>query len=252
MKKITTIIILILNFITSNAQTQEDIKLLTQFGINPQDSNSDIIHSIENITYDLRKLVQIGAKSLVFKKWNDMLLYYKANDYDKFVLVPLQGTSLEPPTNRGELSQYRIINGRNYGLMYDGKDVIIYIPATASPQVSEGDKKEFDPIRCRKCLVEYFSAAIRFETDQDPNANPTINNSDNRTFIKGCYGANIFENLEITSNDLPIVSKEFRIYKWIKKNLTIEDISYLLSGKDKSLPSGKNPYLPFPIMKKHK
>lgn len=225
-------------------------EVLTQFGINPKDYNSDPYASIDGISKDLQNLVKQGAVSTIFKTWNDMLYYYHPDDYSKYALVPEQGKSLTPPTNRGELSQYRIINGRNYGLMYNNKDVVIYLPATASPQVSGGGNKQYDENNCRTAIVEYLAAAIRFETDQDPSANPTINNSDNRTFIKGCYGANMYENLKVTESDLPTVSKDSRIFKWFRgKTLSIKEVSYLLSGKDKNLPSGKNPYLPFPLRK---
>ena len=225
-------------------------EVLTQFGINPKDYNSDPYASIDGISKDLQNLVKQGAVSTIFKTWNDMLYYYHPDDYAKYALVPQDGKSLTPPTNRGELSQYRIINGRNYGLMYNNKDVVIYLPATASPQVSGGGNKQYDETNCRTALVEYLAAAIRFETDQDPSANPTINNSDNRTFIKGCYGANMYENLKVTESDLPTVSKDSRIFKWFRgKTLSIKEVSYLLSGKDKNLPSGKNPYLPFPLRK---
>ena len=225
-------------------------EVLTQFGINPKDYNSDPYASIDGISKDLQNLVKQGAVSTIFKTWNDMLYYYHPDDYAKYALVPQDGKSLTPPTNRGELSQYRIINGRNYGLMYNNQDVVIYLPATASPQVSGGGNKQYDETNCRTALVEYLAAAIRFETDQDPSANPTINNSDNRTFIKGCYGANMYENLKVTESDLPTVSKDSRIFKWFRgKTLSIKEVSYLLSGKDKNLPSGKNPYLPFPLRK---
>ena len=41
-----------------------------------------------------------------------------------------------------------------------------------------------------------------------------------------------------------------KIFRWFRgKTLSIKEVSYLLSGKDKNLPAGKNPYLPFPIRK---
>ena len=225
-------------------------EVLTQFGINPKDYNSDPYFSIDSISKDLQNLVKQGAVSTVFKSWNDMLYYYHPDDYSTFALKPIDGKSLTPPTNRGELSQYRILNGRNYGLMYNNKDVVIYIPATSSPQVSGGGKKEFDETKCREAIVEYLSAAIRFEVGQDPSANPTINNSDNRTFIKGCYGSNMYKDLKVETTDLPDIPAESRIFKWFRgRTLSIKEVSYLLTGKDKNLPSGKNPYLPFPIRK---
>jgi len=229
--------------------------ILRKFGIDPKNYDTDPYFLINSISTDLQNLAKQGAVSSVFKSWNDMLTYYHPNDYNDYALVPLSpasgGTgSLNPPTNRGELSQYRVINGRNYGLNYNDKDVVIYVPATAGPITSGGGKKQYNETACKTAIVEYLSAAIRFETDQDPSSNPTINNSDNRTFIKGCYGANAYSGLTISETDLPTVSKDSRIFKWFRgKTLSIKEVSYLLSGKDKNLPSGKNPYLPFPLRK---
>jgi hypothetical protein len=225
--------------------------ILMKFGIDPTNYDTDPYFLIDSISKDLKNLSDQGAVSSVFKSWNDMLTYYHSTDYNKFALVPLSGGSLNPPTNRGALSQYRVINGRNYGLNYNDKDVVIYVPATAAPVTAGGGKKQYDGETCKTALVEYLSAAIRYETNQDPSDNPTINNAQNRTFIKGCYGANMYEKVKVGETDLPTVNKESKIFKWFRgKTLSIKEVSYLLSGKDKNLPAGKNPYLPFPIRKK--
>ena len=224
--------------------------ILMKFGIDPTNYDTDAYFSIDSITADLKKLVARGAVSSVFKSWNDMLTYYHSSDYTKFALTPLSGGSLNPPTNRGELSQYRVVNGRNEGLNYNDKDVVIYIPATAAPIVAGGGKKQYDEKTCKTTLIEYLSASIRYETQQDPNDNPTINNAQNRQLIKGCYGANKYSGLTVTQTDLPDVGPDTKIFRWFRgKTLSIKEVSYLLSGKDKNLPAGKNPYLPFPIRK---
>jgi hypothetical protein len=228
----------------------EYLDILMKFGIDPRNYDSDPYFSIDSITADLKKLVAQGAVSSVFKSWNDMLTYYHSTDYNNFVLTPLSGGSLNPPTNRGELSQYRVLNGRNVGLNYNNKDVVIYVPATAAPIAAGGGKKQYDEATCKTTLIEYLSASIRYETQQDPNDNPTINNAQNRQFIKGCYGANKYSGLTVTQTDLPDVGPDTKIFRWFRgKTLSIKEVSYLLSGKDKNLPAGKNPYLPFPIRK---
>jgi hypothetical protein len=224
--------------------------ILMKFGIDPKNYDSDPYFSIDSITADLKKLVAQGAVSSVFKSWNDMLTYYHSTDYNNFALTPIQGKSLNPPTNRGELSQYRVLNGRNVGLNYNDKDVVIYVPATAAPIAAGGGKKQYDETACKTTLIEYLSASIRYETQQDPSDNPTINNAQNRQFIKGCYGANKYSGLTVTQTDLPDVGPDTKIFRWFRgKTLSIKEVSYLLSGKDKNLPAGKNPYLPFPIRK---
>jgi len=224
--------------------------ILIKFGINPKNYDSDPYFSIDSISRDLKKLTDQGAVSSVFKSWNDMLRYYHPLDYANYSLIPLSGGSLNPPTNRGELSQYRVLNGRNVGLNYNDKDVVIYVPATAAPIVAGGGKKQYDEETCKTTLIEYLSASIRYETQQDPNDNPTINNAQNRQLIKGCYGANKYSGLTVTQTDLPDIGPDTKIFRWFRgKTLSIKEVSYLLSGKDKNLPAGKNPYLPFPIRK---
>ncbi|NBU82190.1 MAG: hypothetical protein EBS55_11140, partial [Flavobacteriaceae bacterium] len=226
-------------------------EVLTQFGINPKDYNTDPYALIDGISKDLQKLVEVGAVSTVFKSWNDMLYYYHPDDYKDYALVPQDGKSLYPPTNRGELSQYRIINGRNYGLMYNNKDVVIYLPKNAAPQVSGAGNESPDQQKCETAIVEYLSAAIRFATRQDPRPNPTINSADNRTFIEGCAGSGAYDKLEIRPDQLPKVNKDVKIFNfWRGKTLNRKNVYNLLAGRDKdNLPAGNNPYLPFVLDK---
>lgn len=250
MKKIFYVLFLF-NCIITTAQTQDDIKLLTQFGINPHDTNIDIEHSIESITSDLKKLVNIGAKSLVFKRWNNMLMYYKSNDYNNYVLVSPDGSAFEPPTNRGELSQYDVINGRNYGLMYNNKDIVIYVPSRSAPltTIIEDKQSDIDKCKlCRKALVEYLSAVIRYQTHQDNRDNPMINSSNNKNFLRYCYGSGQYDNINIDSEELPSINRDNKLIKYYKRGIKIKDILLLLSGRDKNaLPAGQNPYLPLTL-----
>lgn len=226
-------------------------EVLTQFGINPKDYNSDPYALIDGISADLKKLVEVGAVSTVFKSWNDMLMYYHPDDYKDYALIPQSGKSLYPPTNAGELSQYRRINGRNYGLMYNDKDVVIYLPKNAAPQVSGAGNEAPDQQKCETAIVEYLSAAIRFATRQDPRPNPTINSADNRTFIEGCAGSGAYDKLEIRPDQLPKVNKDVKIFNfWRGKTLNRKNVYNLLAGRDKdNLPAGNNPYLPFVLDK---
>jgi hypothetical protein len=239
-----------------DAVTYEDLVLprtevLTQFGINPTDYNSDPYFSIKSISKDLKNLVEQGAVSTVFKSWNDMLTYWLPNDYATFALTPLSGSSLNPPTNRGELAQYMVINGRNYGLKYNDKDIQIYFPGNKAPVISGGKNQEFTKKDCDAAITGYLAAAIRYETRQDKTDNKTINSAENREFIKGCDGSGIYEGangLTITPDQLPKVKKDSKVFNfWRGGTLNIRNVYKLLSGRDSSLPAGKNPYLPFTI-----
>ena len=242
-----------------DAVTYEDLALpytevLTQFGINPKDYNSDPYFTIKSISTDLQNLVKQGAVSTVFKSWNDMLTYWLPNDYATFALTPIDGKSLNPPTNRGELAQYMVINGRNYGLKYNDKDVQIYFPGNKAPVISGGKNQEFTKKDCDEAITGYLAAAIRYETRQDKTDNKTINSAENREFIKGCDGSGIYEGasgLTITPDQLPKVKKDSKVFNfWRGGTLNIRNVYKLLSGRDSSLPAGKNPYLPFTINNK--
>lgn len=222
--------------------------ILMKFGIDPKNYDTDPYFLINNISMDLKKLVEQGAVSTVFKSWNDMLRYYHPNDYATFALVPLSGGSLNPPTNRGLLAQYMPINGRNYGLNYNDKDVQILFPSNKAPVISGGENQEFTKTDCDAAIIGYLSAAIRYQTRQDKSDNKTINSAENREFIKGCDGSGVYQDLVITPDQLPKVKKDNKVFNfWRGDTLNIKNVYKLLSGKDNNLPAGKNPYLPFII-----
>jgi len=222
--------------------------ILRKFGIDPKNYDTDPYFLINNISADLKDLVKQGAVSTVFKSWNDMLRYYHPNDYASYALVPPSGGTLNPPTNRGQLAQYMPINGRNYGLNYNDKDVQILFPSNKAPVISGGENKEFSKNSCDTAIKGYLAAAIRYETRQDKSDNKTINSAENREFIKGCDGSGIYKDLTIVPTDLPNVNPQHKIFNfWRGKTLNIRNVYKLLSGRDSSLPAGNNPYLPFII-----
>ena len=223
-------------------------EILMKFGIDPTNYDTDPYYLINNISKDLQNLVKQGAVSTVFKSWNDMLTYYHSTDYAEFALVPESGKTLEPPTNRGLLAQYMPINGRNYGLNYNNKDVQILYPSNKAPVTSGGENQEFTKKDCDAAIKGYLSAAIRYQTRQDKSDNKTINSAENREFIKGCDGSGVYQDLVITPDELPKVKKDNKVFNfWRGDTLNIKNVYKLLSGKDKNLPAGQNPYLPFII-----
>jgi hypothetical protein len=177
-----------------------------------------------------------------------MLTYYHPTDYSEFALVPESGKTLEPPTNRGLLAQYMPINGRNYGLNYNNKDVQILYPSNKAPVTSGGENQEFTKESCDTAIIGYLAAAIRYQTRQDKSDNKTINSAENREFIKGCDGSGVYQDLVITPDQLPKVKKDNKVFNfWRGDTLNIKNVYKLLSGRDKNLPAGQNPYLPFII-----
>jgi hypothetical protein len=224
--------------------------ILRKFGIDPKNYDSDPYYLIGNISEQLRQLALQGALSYVFKSWNDMLTYYYPNNYADYQIQPKEGsTTLNPPVNRGELSQYYPINGRDYGLMYNNKDVVIYFPKNAVPEISGGtDNNEYSKDKCDKAIKTYLSAVIRYATRQDTQENSTVNSGRYKSFLQGCWGSGIYEDLEIKPDELPKVNKKNKLFTfWRGKTLNKNNVYNILAGKDDKFPAGQNPYLPLTL-----
>jgi hypothetical protein len=224
--------------------------ILKKFGIDPKNYDSDPYYLIGNISEQLGQLALQGALSYVFKSWNDMLTYYYPNNYADYQIQPKEsGTTLNPPVNRGELSQYYPINGRDYGLMYNNKDVVIYFPKNAVPEISGGtDNNEYTKDKCDKAIKTYLSAVIRYATRQDTQANSSVNNGRYKSFLQGCWGSGVYEGLEIKPDELPKVNKQNKLFTfWRGKTLNKNNVYNILAGKDDKFPAGQNPYLPLTL-----
>jgi hypothetical protein len=224
--------------------------ILKKFGIDPKNYDSDPYYLIGNISAQLKQLALQGALSYVFKSWNDMLTYYYPNNYDDYQIQPKEGsTTLNPPVNRGELSQFYPINGRDYGLMYNNKDVVIYFPKNAVPEISGGaDNNEYAKDKCDKAIKTYLSAVIRYATRQDTQANSSVNNGRYKSFLQGCWGSGVYEGLEIKPEELPKVNKQNKLFTfWRGKTLNKNNVYNILAGKDDKFPAGQNPYLPLTL-----
>lgn len=225
--------------------------ILRKFGIDPKNYDTDPYYLIDSISEQLKQLASQGALSYVFKSWNDMLTYYHPNDYATHQIQPKEGsTTLNPPVNRGELSsQYYPINGRDYNLMYNNKDVVIYFPKNAVPEISGGtDNNEYSKDKCDKAIKTYLSAVIRYATRQDTQENPTVNSGRYKSFLQGCWGSGIYEDLEIKPDELPKVNKKNKLFTfWRGKTLNKNNVYNILAGKDDKFPAGQNPYLPLTL-----
>jgi len=224
--------------------------ILLKFGIDPKNYDSDPYFTINSVSADLKKLAEQGAVSNVFKSWNDMLRYYHPQDYANYSIIPPSGGSLNPPTNRGQLDQYYPINGRQYGLMYNDKDVVIYFPQNKVPEIegSTGKNDQYTKDKCDKAIKTYLSAVIRYATRQDTKDNSAVNNGRYKSFLQGCWGSGVYEDLEIIPDDLPKVDKKHKLFTfWRGKTLNKDNVYNILAGKDEKFPAGQNPYLPLTL-----
>jgi hypothetical protein len=234
-----------------------DDKLL-QFGINPNDPQTDKLNKISQINESLKKLVKIGAKSDIFKLWNQIVAYYYPNN-PEMLLKTEDGSTLEPPVDINDRdSNYRYKTAGNLGLKFLNKDIVFYYPQNVKTPTSTSVRKKFTLDNCKISLAEYLGNAIAFATNQQTNSDLSVDNNNTREFIKGCRGAGMYDKpFVLTTTDLePYVqlSERNSPFKWWRKGKTLDfdNINSLLTGNElKQLRPG-NSYLPFyadPTMK---
>jgi hypothetical protein len=227
-----------------------DDKLL-QFGINPNDPQTDKLNKVSQINESLKKLVAIGTKSDIFKLWNQIVAYYYPNN-PEMQLKTDDGSTLEPPVDiNNRDSNYRKETARSLNLKFLNKDIVFYYPQNAKTPTSTSARKKFTLDNCKVALAEYLGNAMAFATNQQTKSDLSVDNNNTREFIKGCRGAGIYDKpFVLTVTDLePYVqlSKRNTPFKWYRKGETLDfdNINSLLTGKElKQLRPG-NSYLPF-------
>ena len=226
------------------------LEVLSKFGINPLNYDSDPQYLIKKMTTKLQDLItNQGVRSAVFKNWNDILTYWDP----KGVRLTGGDDTFSNPTN-DELNQYRLLSADNLGLKYLDKQVQIYIPLESA--IITGAKKiKYEPVQCQLELKTYLTAAFEFQMNgqNDPN----INVNTVREHLRGCYSHGMFDKDKfkgLQQSDLNIqFSQENNPFKWWKQGsvLSMNNIKELLTGSNKVLPtvSGgrKNQYLNFKI-----
>lgn len=231
------------------------LEVLRQFGINPMDVNVDLYFKLSSITKSFQTLVDKGAVSPTFKRWNDLLTYYFPNTYGTIKLKPKAENSLEIPQNTTILSQkYSLIpNMSKYGINIDNSEVQVYLPKDAAPETYTQSAKR-DPKDCKVALSKYLGTALNFEAQSNIDVNQDV--IDSQKYLRGCYANGAYNTITLTPEDMKSyldVGNEdspfgtgflARISK-MGKVLDIDNIKKLLSGKSKFLPSGSNPYVPF-------
>jgi hypothetical protein len=228
--------------------------ILSKFGINPLDYNSDPYYFIQTITNKFQKLInERGARSAAFKSWNDMLTYW-----DPTGTLRLKGVSGDttifmtyPPND--ELSNYRVITGNELGIRYDEKDIPIYQKIT-SRVTNDRTANKRSPEACKKDLINYLGAAFEFQKEGIKDAGLDIVAT--QKTLQGCYRSGAFDamsdigptdlNVEFTKKDNP-----FEGMRGFGNGLDIKEIKKILIGNTNKLPlvglAGKNPYLNFYI-----
>jgi hypothetical protein len=228
--------------------------ILSKFGINPLDYNSDPYYFIKTINNKFQKLIDgRGARSAAFKSWNDMLTYW-----DPTGTLRLKGVSGDttifmtyPPND--ELSNYRVITGNELGIRYDEKDIPIYQKIT-SRVTNDRTVNARSSGDCREDLINYLGAAFEFQKEGIKDAGLDIVAT--QKTLQGCYRSGKFDSMtDIGPNDLNVEftkkDNPFEGMRGFGNGLDIKEIKKILIGNTNKLPlvglAGKNPYLNFYI-----
>jgi hypothetical protein len=225
--------------------------VLKNFGIDP--NTGDPYYLIDTTTKMLNQRIEQGARSPIFKNWQDMLTYWYPNgevrlDTTKFPGDDDRAVYVYP--QNFEVNQYRPITAKDLNLTYLGKDVVIYLPIKAGT-ISTDTKIERSPEKCKEDLVKYIRAAFEFQ--KEGQKDESINIPATQTFLQGCYRSGMLKDVEIDETTLGVqfIDKDnpFKGLRGFGDKLDINEIMKLLIGDKFKLqrkgPAGINPYTRF-------
>lgn len=224
-------------------------ELLSRFGINNMDYNSNPYYFIDTITKKFQNLIAKGARSTVFRNWQELLMnYYK---YDNNARLQLTNDNQNNPP-QDELGNYVVLSADKLGIQYMDKQIQIFVPRGAS-LTNQFKAATYNSGDCRNDLVSYVNGAFDFQ--QTGKNDPNINNSAVRKNIRACFRAGQYKDVKLTQNDITVQFNDkdnpFKGLRGFGNELDINEIQKLLMGETFKLPkvgpNGKNEYLPFRI-----
>ena len=226
--------------------------ILSRFGIDGADYNTDPYYFIDTITAKFQALIDKGARSMIFKTWSDLLKqYYKYGPQEKWLRITDQKSITNPPND--ELNKYQPMSADNLGIKYLDKQIIIYQPLGRGT-TSNFQGATYNSGECRTDLISYISAA--FEFNQNGSVDRNVGSAPVRNNIRACYRAGKYQgSFVVTPQDIKVEFNDkdnpFMGLRGFGKDLDIKEIQNLLGGDTHKLPkvgpSGKNPFLPFNI-----
>lgn len=229
--------------------------VLTQFGLNPDDPQTDVYFYLNEITKKLQEYINKGAVSNLFRIWNDMLTYYFPSDYRTNKSHQLQpkdvNTPFTPTIDSKKLNtEYdKLTDIQRFGnLSFQGRDFPIYMPKGVAPDVTFGKKTSVDAETCKTYLLQYLGTAMDWQMNGG-SINPTIQQY--KPYIVRCKNsgaydeANGFTNIKQTELsdyvDFSAKNSPFGFFRQ-GKELSWRNIKNILSGKSNVLKR-PNPYI---------
>jgi hypothetical protein len=225
--------------------------VLTQFGINPDDPQTDVYYYLNGVTVKLQKFINQGAVSNMFRLWNDMLTYYFPNDYKTNLLHQLQpkdnNTPFAPPIDKAELDNGydKVTDVSRYGLSYQGKEFPIYLPKGVSNDTTFKKRETKTVKECRTKLLQYLGTAMDWQM-RGGKSNSTLQSF--KEDILECSTSGGYDNMEPVKKeelnqyvDFSAKNSPFGFFKQ-GKELSWNNIKNILAGKSNVLER-PNPYI---------
>ena len=225
--------------------------VLTQFGLNPDDPQTDVYFYLNEVTKKLQEYINKGAVSNLFKIWNDMLTYYFPSDYSKHQLKPKDSnTPFTPTIDRSKLqTEYdKLTDIQRFGnLSFQGQDFPIYMPKGVAPDVTF-KKTKVDAETCKTYLLQYLGTAMDWQMNGG-SINPTIQQY--KPYIVRCKNAGAYDEASGFTNitqtelsdyvDFSAKNSPFGFFRQ-GKELSWNNIKNILAGESNVLKR-PNPYI---------
>jgi hypothetical protein len=228
--------------------------VLTQFGINPDDPQTDVYFYLNEVTKQLQEYINKGAVSNLFRIWNDMLTYYFPNDYKTNPLHQLQlkkgEETFTPTIDKSELdTKYdKLTDVQRFGnLSFQGGEFPIYMPKGATPDTTF-NKTKVNAKDCKTQLLQYLGTAMDWQMNGG-SINPTIQQY--KPYIVRCKNAGAYDEASGFTNvrqtelsdfvDFSAKNSPFGFFRQ-GKELSWNNIKNILAGKSNVLKR-PNPYI---------
>lgn len=215
-----------------------------KFGIDPNMDSDELKIKVQTIHSKLQKLIDKGAISNVFPKWNNAV---KSIDSTLTLTAktPSDLTKSSGGTTTQDISE---LNTNWYQPSFSTQgwgDVQIWLPNGVSPDFNVVKKTTLNPKECETNLISYLTAALEWVSGK-PVIPQILELQKN---IKNCRRAGEYRNTTLNINDLPKLDKKLQVVKtgFLSKlfkgdELNIKEITNLLAGKNDTIKP-PHPYI---------
>lgn len=216
---------------------------LVEFGL---DKKQDVYYYLSEIKNKLQPLIDSGALSERFRKFNETLTYFYPNDDTQRLNFAQGKTSFEPPIDTEEL----YTNFREYDLQRYGIPGKFFYPKKSGADLLSADQGGVDITKCKKYLTDYLVFAAMSMGTGETLLSPS-QMSEFRRQIKYCQGRGAYRDDFSLSNDElsgftidkrydPFLRQSRLGFSLPNKNLSFKEIKNYLNdlGRQKGYKSG--------------